>query len=275
MAVAAVLVTASSAWPTVCRNSRMRRSPLSRSSADTTSALMRHDSMIAGRSTSGSRAKIAFVWRATRSNELAAGDHAVFDDLVAGPSGTRAAAASASRSGSIATTAGWWNAPISVLAERVIDANLAANRAVAPAPSSVVGTCASAMPRRKVAAAKPAVSPITPPPTATIALPRSAPRADERFVDARDRLQVLVALAVGNQDRLGAAPRDAAVCAPCRRQMTGLETMKRRLPTPCVVEQGGKLFGDAVADPDRRRSARAGVDVDADRCAACRCSRLK
>jgi len=43
-----------------------------------------------------------------------------------------------------------------------------------------VGTWKNGMPRAKVAAMKPARSPITPPPTATIAVLRSAPSASSR-----------------------------------------------------------------------------------------------
>ena len=46
--------------------------------------------------------------------------------------------------------------------------------------------------------------------------------------------------------------------------MTGLETTKRRAPTPMRVEQRRQSIGDAFADPDRR-GARPGVHVDADR----------
>ena len=40
--------------------------------------------------------------------------------------------------------------------------------------SRVVGTCTTAMPRSQLAAAKPAMSPTTPPPRATISEPRSS-----------------------------------------------------------------------------------------------------
>ena len=45
--------------------------------------------------------------------------------------------------------------------------------------------------------------------------------------------------------------------------MTGLETMKRRAPTPWASSSAGSSLGDAVADPDGE-AARPGVDVDAD-----------
>ena len=74
----------------------------------------------------------------------------------------------------------------------------------------MVGTCTNGMPRRKVAAAKPVRSPIMPPPSATSALSRSAPRASSRVVEARDLAQVLAGVAVGDVDARDAwSPRGA------------------------------------------------------------------
>ena len=51
--------------------------------------------------------------------------------------------------------------------------------------SSVVGTCTTSMPRIQQAAAKPARSPTTPPPSAITAVPRSAPPASSPSAAAR------------------------------------------------------------------------------------------
>ena len=60
----------------------------------------------------------------------------------------------------------------------------------------------------------PRVSPSTPPPTAMMPAPRSAPSATSSSYTVDTVLQVLVALAVGNQDDGRAAERAAAV-SPC------------------------------------------------------------
>ncbi len=86
--------------------------------------------------------------------------------------------------------------------------------------------------------------------------------ADERFVDPRDRLQVLEALAVGDQDRLAAAERALhlrAVEAPD----DGARHDEPARPDALRVEQRGQAIDDAFADQDGRRAI-AGLDVDAD-----------
>jgi hypothetical protein len=87
--------------------------------------------------------------------------------------------------------------------------------------------------------------------------------ADQRFVDARDRLQVLVALAVRDQDRLAAAERALNL-----RAMQAPDHRARHDEPPRAdlvrVEQRRDPIGDAFADPDRGRAG-ARVDVDANR----------
>ena len=153
----------------------------------TTSALMRQrlgdDRQ---RAPPASRAKIAVGARATRSNSARLGDHAVLDHLVEpgaelaprqrreqrSDRRRRAAAGETRRSGSC--RARWLTPTLPPIA-------------LSTCASSVVGTWTSGMPRRKVAAAKPAMSPTTPPPTATIALDAIGAGADQRVVDARRR----------------------------------------------------------------------------------------
>ena len=65
------------------------------------------------------------------------------------------------------------------------------------------------------------------------------PGADQRLVDARDRLKVLEALTVGQEDRFDTPRAPRCSRAPCRRQTTGLETTNRRAPTPCASSSSG------------------------------------
>ena len=223
---------------------------------------MRHDSTIAGTEHGWVAREDRLRVARDAIEQVAAGDHAVLDDLVqAGselaPRQRRAAAADRS-----ATSAGWWKAPIRFLPSAWLTPTLPPIE-LSTCASSVVGTCTSVMPRRKVAAAKPAVSPMTPPPTATMRAAAIGAGADQRLVDARDRLQVLEALAVGNEDRLAAAERALDLRRRGSARSTGLETTKRRAPTPMRVEQRRQPIDDAVADPDRR-ACEPGVDVDAD-----------
>src|SRR6185436_18722338 len=74
-------------------------------------------------------------------------------------------------------------------------------------------------------------------------------RAYERFVDARDRLEVLVALAVGNQDRLGAG-RDMLQLRAVQPPDHGTRDDEAPLADAVLIQQRGELLGDAVADPD-------------------------
>ena len=170
---------ASSAWPAVWPKLRMRRRPASRSSAETTSALMRqhvgHDRRPARRRAASKHRRRA----ARRAGRTAAalGDDAVLDDLVEpgaelaarqrgqhlGIDDDERAAGGTRRSGSC--RAAWLTPTLPPIA-------------LSTCASSVVGTCTRRMPRRYVAAAKPARSPTTPPPKATTTAPRSAPRVD-------------------------------------------------------------------------------------------------
>ena len=59
--------------------------------------------------------------------------------------------------------------------------------------SSVVGICTKRMPRRTMLAAKPARSPITPPPSATTRSPRSSPISSRRSLRRASTGKLLVA----------------------------------------------------------------------------------
>ena len=77
-------------------------------------------------------------------------------------------------SGSVRTASGWWKAPTRFLptgrSTPVLPPTLASTW-----ESSVVGTWRKGMPRRKVAAAKPPMSPVTPPPRVTMKSVRVKP----------------------------------------------------------------------------------------------------
>ena len=79
-----------------------------------------------------------------------------------------------------APPAGWWNAPDQVLARARGRSPVLPPTLLSTWASSVVGTPTQATPRSQVAAAKPARSPTTPPPSATTASSRSEPERGER-----------------------------------------------------------------------------------------------
>ena len=124
--------------------------------------------------------------------------------------------------------AGGWNAPIRFLPSGWLTPTLPPI-ALSTCASSVVGTCTSVTPRRYVAAAKPAASPMTPPPTAMTTDCAIRIGADERLVDARHGRELLVALAVGHQNRPSRRQRIRDV-RPWSFQTTGDETTKSVRP---------------------------------------------
>ena len=89
-------------------------------------------------------------------------------------------------------------------------------------------------------------------------------RADQRVVDARDGRELLVALAVGDEDRLPACRcvERARARSPWSRQTSGLETTKRRPGARASSSARPTRSSDAVADW-RSCSARRRRDVDA------------
>ena len=135
--------------------------------------------------------------------------------------------------------------------------------------SSVVGICTKRMPRRTMLAAKPARSPITPPPSAITQSPRSSPISSRRSHSRGQRREALGRLA-GRQDlRAGVAAR-------------GLQARLQR----GQVARGDVLVGDDAASARRRAAAsmssparaaagrarsarrRSGAERDADRSSA-------
>ena len=113
----------------VCPKLRMRRRPPSRSSLVTTSALMRHDSTIAGTSTAGVARQHRLGLARQQVEEVAAGDHAVFHHLVE-PRAELAPRQRGQRQRVGHDQHRLVERADQVLAERVVDADLAADRAV-------------------------------------------------------------------------------------------------------------------------------------------------
>ena len=87
---------------------------------------------------------------------------------------------------SASTMRGWWNAPSRFLPRAVLMPVLPPTLESTWA-SSVVGTCTKGRPRSAVAAANPARSPTTPPPSATTAVRRSAPVSSRRVHQVRPK----------------------------------------------------------------------------------------
>ena len=207
-------VTASIAWPAVWPKFRIRRGPASRSSAETTLALMRHDSAMTGVSAAGSRAKIAVRSRVTRSKSPALDVTPYLIDLVE-PRPELAPRQRAEHRRIDDDRVRLIERADQVLAERMIDADLAADGAVdlreqrrrhvneRDAPQ--VGGRGEAGHVADDAAAE-----------GDERGRAIGVRANERVVDADDRRQLLVTLAVGDEDRLGAldGARDARPVQP-------------------------------------------------------------
>ena len=204
-------VTASSACPMVWPKFRMRRSPPSRSSADTTSALMRHDSTMAGNEHVGIAREDRLRVLRDAIEQPAARDHAVFHDLVQ----ARAELAARQRAEHQRIDRDHRRlveGANQVLAERVIDADLSADRAVHLREQRRRHVrqrdAAQERGRRKARGIANHAAAHGDDRAAAIGA-----RANQRVVDARDRLQVLVALAVGM--RIGSPPpRMRCSCSP-------------------------------------------------------------
>ena len=112
-------------WPKF----KIRRSPASRSSAETTLALIAHDSAMIGVSTAGSRAKIAVRSRVIRSKRRRTRRHAILDDFVE-PRPELPPRQRAEHGRIDDHRVRLIERADQVLAERMVDADLAADRAV-------------------------------------------------------------------------------------------------------------------------------------------------
>ena len=92
------------------------------------------------------------------------------------------------------------------------------------------------------------MSPITPPPKVMIVDGAVGVGAHQRVVDARHGRELLEALAVGDEDRLGDRDRARASCGPCSRHTSGLETTKRRAGAPIASSVAAEAVEHAIAD---------------------------
>ena len=116
-------VAVSIAWPNVCPKLRSARSPVSRSSAATISALTRQLSWMACASASSSRSRSARMFRSSQSKK-AASRIAPYLTTSASPAVTSRAGSVARQPVSTSTATGWWNAPIMFLPRRWLTAVL-------------------------------------------------------------------------------------------------------------------------------------------------------
>ena len=149
-----------------------------------------------------------------------------------------------------------------VLAELVVDADLAADRAVdlREQRRRDVGERDAAQERRRGESGRVADDAATDGDDRACAVGACA---NQRFVDAGDRLQVLEALAVGDEDRLRdpkGSPDLVAVEAPDR----GARDDEAPSADVLRVEQRRGPVDEPVANPDRRY-LRAGLHIDPDR----------
>ena len=246
-------------WPKF----RMRRRPPSRSSFDTTSALICADSTMAGVSASGSCAKMAFVVVRQVIEQRPAPDHSVLDHFVQ-PGAELPARQRAQHARIGQDERGLVKRADQVLAQRVVDAHLAADGAVhlrqqrrghlhqrdaaqeagGGEPRGVADDAAANGHERAAAVGA---------------------AADQRVVDPRHRRQRLVALAVGDEDRVaGNRPLDRrAVVTPDPRARHH-EPLR---PDAVRVQARTEVVHEPVAHPDGRR-LRPGDHVDA----GCECA---
>ena len=158
---------------------------------------------MAGTSAAGSFAKIALVSRVQAIEQIATRNHAVFHDLIE----TRAEFTSRQRLEQRRIDddeSGLVERADQVLAERVIDADLAADRAVdlCKQRRRHVNEGNPAQERRCRKSRRVADDSAS---DGDDGAPAIGVGANERLVDPRDRLQVLVALTVGKKDRIPAS----------------------------------------------------------------------
>ena len=135
--------------------------------------------------------------------------------------------------------------------------------------SSVVGICTKCMPRRVIAAAKPARSPTTPPPSATTTSPRSQPRLQDRLDDALQTLEALRAFA-GRHDDLGGvdagrAPATARSAGRCSFATFASVTIATLRPGSSGGDPRARLRAISPAPIDHVVAARAELDANASR----------
>ncbi len=157
-------VAASSAWPKVWPRLSSARSPVSRSSRETTPALARQEVAIACSRAEPPLKDVGMVLLQPGEEGFVT-EHAVFGDFGIAGAELRAADSVSSTAVSAITSTGWWKAPSRFLPCGELMPVLPPTEESTCA-SSEVGTCTKSTPRRRIAAAKPARSPTTPPPSA-------------------------------------------------------------------------------------------------------------
>ena len=189
----------SSAWPKVWPRLSSARSPVSRSSRATIAALARQLAAMACSRAGAAGEDVAPV-RFQPGEERGIAEQPVFGDLgIAGAEFARAAACRAARCRRAPGSAGGRRRSGSCRARELMPVLPPTEESTCA--SSVVGTCTKSRPRRTIAAAKPARSPITPPPSATTRSPRSMRAAISASQTRLERREALRALARRHDDR--------------------------------------------------------------------------
>ena len=154
------------------RNSASRARPPSRSSLPTTSALISHERWIACASAAASRATSASMFASIQSKKSAVGDRAVLDDF--GQARAEFARGQRAQRGSVGDhRVRLVERADHVLAERMIDRRSCRQPRNPPARAASSAPGRTARRACSAAAAKPVMSPITPPPSAISAVLRS------------------------------------------------------------------------------------------------------
>ncbi len=192
-----------------------------------------------GTSASALRAKIASASLATRSKSESARGHAVLDDFV--ESRTKLASRQRLQERRIDGDDRWMvERPDEILAERMVDAHLAANRAVdlrekrgRHLHERYAAQVRGGDEARHIADDAAADCNDG---GATIGV-----ELDQRLVCARDRRELFVSLAVRKQDRLGLRQR-LRQALPWSFQTSGLEMKKRRDPRTAIRRAGLPRF---------------------------------
>ena len=234
-------------WP---RFRTWRRLP-SRSSRSTTSALIRQAVAIA-LSTSGRAQPERPAGARRRLAKSASSPSTAHFRISYAPERNSRTGSVARNAGSITTARGWWNAPIMFLARAWLMATLPPIE-LSTIASSVVGTTTQSTPRIHDAAAKPARSPTTPPPSATHQAVAPQASLQEGVVDGFQRAAALEALAVGHEARVQLRPgRAASARGSCRGSSRRVGSPPRPCAGPAAARAGRAAAARARGPPTRR-----------------------
>ncbi len=149
---------------------------------------------------------------------------------------------------SISTARGWWNAPTMFLPSGWLTPVLPPTDESTCA-SSVVGTWTKGMPRWQIAAAKPAMSPTTPPPSAITVVERSARSSSSRVSTSCSVAQVLCV------SPSGISTASLAMPAAARLSRSGASQCAATTGLVTITARGAASSGASRAPASRSRPA--------------------